>query len=149
MFCNIGCIDMISPQSVLSSSPLQCPSLCKSCYSGCTDMVSPPKKFFEMYCKINILWKVLLKWLYWYSFSPECVSKSFVISPFLLKNLPQWLHLYNITTECVFKCHLISHYFPSVYLKCPIKWILFKKHCHIHCTDMAPPQCESTHVSKK
>ena len=111
---------------------------------------------------LNILWKVLSQWLHWYSFSPECVSKCLVRSLFFeKKTLPQWLHLYNLSIECVFKFHLRLHFidkalahllhwyvFPLLcILKCPISWILFQKHCHIHCIDMVPPQCESTYVS--
>ena len=38
---------------------------------------------------------------------------------------------------------------PVCILKCPISWILFKKHCHILCISMVPPQCEPTYVSQK
>ena len=122
-----------------------------------------PKKCFEMYCKINILWKFLSQWLHWCSFSPECVSKCFVRS--LFKKKTQWLQLYNLSPECVFKCHLRSHFIekalthwlhwygfsPVRILKCPIRirWIWFKKNCHIHCNRMVLPQYECTYASQK
>ena len=68
-----------------------------------------------------------------------------------------FIYLQNVFSNAIsdyisFKmaCHICSiDVFSSVcILKCPIKWIFFKKHCHIHCTNMAPPQCESIYVSQ-
>ena len=38
---------------------------------------------------------------------------------------------------------------PLRILKCPIRWIFFKKHCHTDCICMVFPQYEFTYASQK